>query len=106
MGSIPDGVIGFFITYSFWPYCGSGAPGISPGSYGSCSVGLKILPPSCADFLEILGAQPLGTLWACQGLYGIPLALALPLPLLALRYMKLISYSSYFAEILTIFNTL
>jgi hypothetical protein len=34
---------------------------------GQC-VGLTILPPSCADCLEIWEPQPPGTLRACQGL--------------------------------------
>ena len=37
------------------------------GKGGRC-VGLKTLPPSCADCLEIWGPQPPGTLRACPGL--------------------------------------
>jgi len=36
------------------------------GKPGRC-VGLKTLPPSCADCLEIWEPQPLGTLRACPG---------------------------------------
>ena len=37
-------------------------------SWGGRCIGLTILPPSCADFLEIWEPQPPGTLWACPGL--------------------------------------
>jgi len=36
---------------------------------GSRYIGLKILPPSCDDWLEIWGSQPSETLRACPGLY-------------------------------------
>jgi hypothetical protein len=38
------------------------------GKFGRC-VGLTILPPLCADCLEILQPQPPGTLKVCPGLY-------------------------------------
>jgi len=40
---------------------------ISWGKGGRC-VGLTILPPSCADCLEIWEPQLPGTLWDCPGL--------------------------------------
>jgi len=43
-------------------------PGTFPGGKGGRCVGLKTLPPSCADCLEIWEPQPPGTLWACPGL--------------------------------------
>jgi len=38
------------------------------GGKGGRCIGLKILPPSFADCLEIWEPQPPGTLWACPGL--------------------------------------
>jgi len=43
-------------------------PGIFPGGKGGQCVGLRTLPPSCADCLEIWEPQPPGTLRACAGL--------------------------------------
>ena len=45
------------------------------GGKGGRCVGLTILPPPCADCLEIWDPQPPGTLRACDGI-----ALPLPLP--------------------------
>jgi hypothetical protein len=39
------------------------------GGKGDRCVGLTTLPPSCANCLEIMGAQPPGALRACPGLY-------------------------------------
>ena len=39
-----------------------------PGGKGGRCVGLIILPPSCADCLEIWEPQPIGTLTACPGM--------------------------------------
>jgi len=39
---------------------------VSWGKVGRC-VGLTILPPSCADCLEMWEPQPPGTLRACPG---------------------------------------
>jgi hypothetical protein len=39
------------------------------GFQGGRCVGLITIPPSCADCLEILDAEPSGTLRACPGLY-------------------------------------
>ena len=43
------------------------------GKGGRC-VGLTILPPSCADCLEIWEPQPRGTLGVCTGI-AVPLRL-------------------------------
>jgi hypothetical protein len=61
------------VTYSFRSHCGSEFDSASNrneyqesflgGEYGRC-VGLTILPPSCADFLEIPGASS----WNPKGL--------------------------------------
>jgi hypothetical protein len=47
---------------------------ISGEQSGRC-VGLTILPPSCADCLEIWEPQPPATLRVCPGLNGIALTL-------------------------------
>jgi hypothetical protein len=77
MGSIPDGVTGFFHSHnppgrtmalgSTQPRQKS-VPRIFPGCKGGQSVGLTNLPPSCADCLKIWEPRPPGTLRACQGL--------------------------------------
>ena len=46
---------------------------ITWGSKGSWCVGLTVLPPSCANCLEIWEPQPPGVYRACPGI-------ALPLP--------------------------
>ena len=43
-------------------------PGMCPGGKGGRCVGLTILPPSCADCLEIWEPQTPGTLRECLGL--------------------------------------
>ena len=67
----------FSSTPFFWPHCGPAVDAASNrneyqeyllGSKGGRCVGLTILPPSCADYLEIWEPQPPGTLWACPGL--------------------------------------
>jgi len=74
-GSIPDGVIGMFLlTYSFWPHYGLGVDSdcnryeeegyLLGGKSGRCVV-LATLPPSCAEYLEILGAS---NVWSSKGL--------------------------------------
>jgi hypothetical protein len=45
------------------------APGIFPGGYMHQRAGLTVLPPSCADCLEIWEPQPPGTLRAYPGMY-------------------------------------
>jgi hypothetical protein len=60
-------------------------PGIFPGGGGGIvgpRIGLTILPPSCANCLEIWEPQPPGTLRACKGI-------ALPLLLLVLSLIAL-----------------
>ena len=67
----------FSLTQSFRPHYGPGVDSASNrneyreyflwGKDGRC-VGLTILPPSCADCLEIWEPQPPGTLKACPGL--------------------------------------
>ena len=62
---------------SLWPHCGPGVDSatnrneyqeyILGGKGGRC-VGLRTLPPSCTDFLEIWEPQPPGTLRASSGL--------------------------------------
>jgi hypothetical protein len=66
------------LTYFFRPQCGPGVDSafnrnehqkyFLEGKGGRC-VGLTILPPSCADCLEIWKPQPPGTLRACPYLY-------------------------------------
>ena len=73
--SIPDSVIGIFPWHNR-PHYGPGVDSASNrneyqeyflrGKGGRC-VGLTILPPSCADCLEIWERQPYGTLRACPG---------------------------------------
>jgi hypothetical protein len=74
----------FSLTYSFLPHCGLGIDSASStnkyqgyllGGKGCQCVGLKTLPPSCADCLEIWETHPPGTLAACTGLYTFYLAL-------------------------------
>ena len=56
-GSIPDSVtVIFLLTRFFRPYYGSGV-----------DAGLTILPPSCADCLEIF-LEPSGPVQACTGI--------------------------------------
>jgi hypothetical protein len=64
-GSIPDGVIGIFDWLSLYQ---KWVPGIIPGGKGGRCVGLKTLPPSCADCLKTWEPQPPATLRTCQGL--------------------------------------
>ena len=76
-GSIADGVIAIFHWHnpsgcvcpwsrlSFWQ---KWAPGIPPRDKAGRCLGLKTLPPSCADYLEILKPQFPGTLSDCPGL--------------------------------------
>ena len=82
--SIPNGVIGIFHWHnpscrtmtlgSFQPLTEI-VPGIPPGGRGK-GVGLTTLPPSCADYIEILGTSTAGPLWACnwtvEGLLYLP----------------------------------
>jgi hypothetical protein len=49
-------------------------PGILPGGEGGRCVGLTILPPSCADCLEILEPQPPGIPRASQACGNISLS--------------------------------
>ena len=67
----------FSLTQSFRPHYGPGVDSASNrneyqvyflGGKGSWCVGLKTLPPSCADCLVIWEPQPPGTLRACPGL--------------------------------------
>ena len=66
---------------ALWPWGGLSlqqkwVPGIFPGGKGGQHVGLTILPPSYADFLEIWETsllEPSGPVQACNGT-------ALPLP--------------------------
>jgi len=44
-------------------------PGIFPGGKGGRCIGLKTLPPLCADCHEIWEPHPSGTLRVCPGLY-------------------------------------
>jgi len=48
---------------------------ISCGGKGDRCIGLTTLPPSCADYPEILEPEPLGTLRACPGLYMVAFVL-------------------------------
>jgi len=70
--SVPDGVIAIFHLHN--PSSRTMACNRNEypeyfleGKGGRC-VGLTTLPPSCADYLEILEPQPPGTLRACPGL--------------------------------------
>ena len=75
--SIPDSVIGIFHRQNpsgrtmalglTQPLTEISTRNISWGKGGRC-VELTILPPSCADCLEIWEPQPPGTLRACPGL--------------------------------------
>jgi hypothetical protein len=59
------------------------------GGKGVRCVGLTILPPSCADCLDIWEPQPPGSLRACN---GIPLPLPYfihTIPLCVLRILQL-----------------
>jgi len=67
----------FSVTYSFRSRCGPGVDSASNRNEyrefflvgkGGRWVRLTILPPSCADCLEIWEPQPPGTLSACPGL--------------------------------------
>ena len=67
----------FSLTQSFRPHYGPGVDSASNrneyqeyflGGKDDQCVGLTILPPSCADCLEIWELQPPGTLGACPGL--------------------------------------
>ena len=74
-GSIPDGVIGIFHGHNpsgrtmalglTQPLTEMNTRNIYYGGKGGRCVGLKTLPPSCADCLENLGAS---TFWNPQGL--------------------------------------
>ena len=83
-GSIPNVVIRIFHWLSFRPHCDTWLDSASSrneyqeyflDSKGGRCVGLTILPPPCADCLEILDSQPSGPFQTCTGS-------ALPLPLL------------------------
>jgi hypothetical protein len=76
--SIPDVLNGTFYLHN--PYGPTMALGLTQppieistrnislgGKCGRC-VGLRTLPPSCADCLEIWEPQPPQNLWACPGL--------------------------------------
>ena len=88
-GSIPDGVIGFFLTLFFRPHYVPGVNSASNrseyqeyflrGKGGRC-VGLTTLQHSCADCLKIYGAW---TSWNPQGL---------PRPVMGLLYLYLYLY--------------
>ena len=77
-GSIPEGVIGIFYSHNpsgrimalgmTQPLTEMSTRNISWGGKGGRCVGLKTLPPSCADCLEIWEPQPPGTLRTCPGL--------------------------------------
>jgi hypothetical protein len=71
-GSIPDGVtctmaLGFTQHLTETSTKNNSLRG--GGVKGGWLLGLPILPPSCADCLEIWEPQPPGTLWACPGLW-------------------------------------
>jgi hypothetical protein len=77
----------FIIDKSFRPHYGPGVDSASnrneyqeyfPVGKDCPCIGLTTLPHSFADCLKIWEPQPLGNLWACQGLYGIDF----PLPYL------------------------
>ena len=64
VGSIPDGVLGFFIDLKL-PAVLALESTQSPGGKDGLCVGLTIFPPSFADFLKILGAS---ASWSLKGL--------------------------------------
>ena len=76
-GSIPDGVTGIFHCHnpsgrtmalgSTQPLTEMSTRNVSWGKGGRC-VGLRTLPLSCADCLEIWEPQSPGTLRACPGM--------------------------------------
>ena len=61
----PMGSLGFFLlSLSFWPHCGpslDSAPGRNEyqgyflGGKGGQCIGLTTLPPSCTEYLDVLG---------------------------------------------------
>ena len=71
--SIPDGFVGIILLNSFASTMALGRLGfqkkreqeIFPGGKGNRCHGLTMLPPSCVDCLEILGAS---NSWTAQGL--------------------------------------
>ena len=65
-GSIPDGVIGIFHWNN--PSGRTMALGLNQPLTEMSAIGLKTLPHSCADCLEIWEPQPSGTFWTCPGL--------------------------------------
>ena len=77
-GSIPAGVIGIFhwhkiLSIALWPWgwlslLQKWVPEILPWGKGGRWVGLKTVPSSCADCLEIWEPQIPGTLRVCPGL--------------------------------------
>ena len=85
VGSIPDGV-GIFHwhnPFGFTMALGSTQPLTEYQEYflvgkGGRCVGLTILPPSCADYLEIWDPQTPGTLRVCPGLEWDSLPFILP----------------------------
>jgi hypothetical protein len=76
-GSVPDCVNGIFHWQPFRPHYDPGVESTANtneyqryflGDNGGRFVGLKTLPPSCAECLEIWEPQPSGTLRACNGI--------------------------------------
>ena len=73
-----DSRLEFFIDISFRPHYGPGVDSSSNrneyqeyfhGGKGGQCVGLTNLPHSCANCLEVLEPQPLGTVRACTGTF-------------------------------------
>jgi hypothetical protein len=75
-GSVPNGVIGISLTWSFRPHYGPGVDSVSNineyqeyflGDKGGRCVGLTSLPTSCDYYLEILRTS---NFWRPNGVYG------------------------------------
>jgi hypothetical protein len=87
VASIPDDVIGIFYLHnpsgrtmalkSTKPLTVMSTKNFLVSKGGRC-LGLKNLPPSCAECLEIFGPQPPGTLRAVQACNGTALPFILP----------------------------
>ena len=67
----------FFLDLSLWLHYDRGVDSASDkneyqeyflGGKGIWCLGLKILPPSCADYLQIWDPHPAGTLSVCPGI--------------------------------------
>ena len=72
------------------------------GKGGRC-VGLKTLPPSCADFLEVLVPQPPGALKACPGLQRDRFTSFMKLQIeLLLEYYVEIKYVGHFVVLFSL----